>query len=482
MVVLVAVFFSYRFIAARLMPHPIPLTILYLSDLNGRALPFSEHAQGRKVVGGLSRIAPLIRKISLENVKKGSYTLVLGSGDLLRDQVGPQILNDCGLSAALISSHMFDFGMDNFLSLAANAKFKLLSGNLVENQSLMQKFTPYYIYEGENFKIAVVGATPKEAVDINPKNLEGLKIIEPVNYLKKAVDYLAPRVDLIIVLTGAGLEEDRRIAQNVDQIQLIIGRGNKFLKSQKIKRTLICQAHQDGLYLGRLDLKFRKHKIVWHKGELIPITDDLEEDRDLNLRAQEELGQLKTRQKQPIGKINLTLHGHQNKIRYKETNFGDLVADILKDEAKAEVALLTAGSIKGSIYAGEISPDSIFRVLPGNEKMVILNLTGEELREIIKKSIANLGKEGFLQVSGLTFGFRGDSLKYLKVSGEKLALNRSYRAAVSQRLADSEFGYDIFKKVKDKIYTERLISDLMIRHVEAQKTLSVKNGSRIRIN
>ena len=65
-------------------PEPIPLTILFFNDPHGHLMPFEIKSGDKKEeVGGIARMAAVVRDIRAENSRKNGRTLLLVAGDLL---------------------------------------------------------------------------------------------------------------------------------------------------------------------------------------------------------------------------------------------------------------------------------------------------------------------------------------------------------------------------------------------------------------
>ena len=47
-----------------------------------------------------------------------------------------------------------------------------------------------------------------------------------------------------------------------------------------------------------------------------------------------------------IGKIDVNLEGRFRQVRTKETNLGNLVADVMRQKVKADVALFNSGTLR----------------------------------------------------------------------------------------------------------------------------------------
>ena len=146
--------------------------------------------------------------------------------------------------------------------------------------------------------------------------------------------------------------------------------------------------------------------------------------------------------KKPVGETiyNLNaarLSGNEGKygIRTDETNMGDLCADALRWKLNADVATMSAGGIRASIPAGEITLGDWFSVFSNGGFYKASDITGQELLESLAGPLSSLPNEspGFIQVSGVKFGFvLGDGIITIvnpTVNGEPLDPEKIYRVA-----------------------------------------------------
>jgi len=78
---------------------------------------------------------------------------------------------------------------------------------------------------------------------------------------------------------------------------------------------------------------------------------------------------------------------------------GDLVCDAIREATGAEIALLNAGAIRTSWPAGPITYDQLYRTLPFENEVVLLDLSGEELRRLLVTAYS--GIKGLFPSSGL---------------------------------------------------------------------------------
>jgi 2',3'-cyclic-nucleotide 2'-phosphodiesterase/3'-nucleotidase len=115
-----------------------------------------------------------------------------------------------------------------------------------------------------------------------------------------------------------------------------------------------------------------------------------------------------------IGETTVELDARDNVLRGAESNFGNLVADAMRDAfPQADFALLPSGSVWGDkiIPTGVIRDIDILESLPFDENLVLLEMRGDSLKAMLERSVSAISKlyGGFFQIAG--FSIEIDSSK-----------------------------------------------------------------------
>ncbi|MBN1203646.1 MAG: bifunctional metallophosphatase/5'-nucleotidase [Myxococcaceae bacterium] len=121
-----------------------------------------------------------------------------------------------------------------------------------------------------------------------------------------------------------------------------------------------------------------------------------------------------------------------------ESAIGSFLADSLREAARADVALLNPGGLRADLDAGPLTFGDVYEVLPFDNTVALVTLSGEELRRLLQ--IVYGTKKGVFQVSGLKVSlarcpgserFRGATL----ANGRPLAPKKLYRVVMPDFLA-----------------------------------------------
>jgi 2',3'-cyclic-nucleotide 2'-phosphodiesterase (5'-nucleotidase family) len=310
----------------------------------------------------------------------------------------------------------------------------------------------------DGLRVGIIGVvTPETPQYTHPRNVKGLVFTSPEEAVQQNIRALKGRADLILVLSHLGYARDRQLAARVKGIDVIVGGHShtKLTRPEVVAGVLIVQAYEHGKTLGVLDLTWRDGKIAAYAGQLLEIRPTPgQEDPGIGVlvaRYQERLDRVLGEQ---VGRTEVDLNGEQEQVRTTETNLGNLVTDVLRARAGADVALINGGSIKKSIIRGKILRQDVYAALPFNNYLVAFRLTGRELREALEHGVSGVEEQlgRFPQVSGLAFTYKpsappGLRVQEVLVGGRPLQPEREYTVATLDFMAAGGDGYRVFGKV-----------------------------------
>ncbi|GAB6096552.1 bifunctional UDP-sugar hydrolase/5'-nucleotidase [Desulfatiferula olefinivorans] len=453
---------------------------------------------GAEEVGGIARLATLIRQIRTENVSENRQTIVLLAGDILQGtpmstvfKGEPDIicLNAVGVDAMTVGNHEFDFGLENFMTLKEKAAFPFLSANIIVKESgalLCRPMVEMPLQEGVS--LSIIGMTTQELLSTTKaENVSTLDVRDSLSAVNRVYAEARKRGP-VLLLSHSRQETDRRIARALPDLTAVIGGHDQILMSPYgiEGRVPIVQAFEKGRYLGRLDLSIdpatRRAKLT--DVHYIKVTADIIPDPEIDAIVSEYDARLGHQFKEVIAQAETFLNGEREHIRYQETNLGNFITDIMRSHTGAEIALINAGALRASIKAGPVTVEDVFRAMPYGNELVRLNLTGAELQQALQRSVrGSRGDEdgGFLHVSGITFDVRGKTVENIRVGAEGRPLEPAslYAVVAPDFLASGGDGHEVFRG-KPTIQTGSPLRELIIDTIRQQKTISAKTEGRIR--
>jgi len=115
--------------------------------------------------------------------------------------------------------------------------------------------------------------------------LDRATLLDPVEVARQYVSELRGKVDVLIVLSNLGLEEDKVLAAAVAGIDIIIGGNSHRLMKEpgRVGNTLIVQQGYKGEWLGRLRVTYDANRQpVSFAAEAVALTDSFGDDQEMS--------------------------------------------------------------------------------------------------------------------------------------------------------------------------------------------------------
>ena len=361
---------------------------------------------------------------------------LLTKGDALID-----LMNKMGYSVAIPGNHEFDYGVDNFLSLAEKAQFKYISCNFQYKGENV--FDPYVIREIGGRKIGFVGVTTPTTITASKPTLfedENGEFVysflqdetgEGVyNAVQSAVDNARKEgAEYVIVLGHMGNEEQCRPWTYADVISHTNG-IDAFLDGHSHDTDQVIMKNKDGKEVPRSACGTKMQHIGWCRipaeGEVTAgiyswtLDDSAPEvlgiENEMSAAVKEARGSISKllEGKIAVSEQEMTIYdpvavdpewGKVRMIRRAETNLGDLCTDAYRFMTGADIALLGGGGIRVSIPAGDVTMKNMYEVFPFGNEICVVQATGQQILDALEWGAAAVPGEngGFMQVSGLSY-------------------------------------------------------------------------------
>ncbi len=250
------------------------LVILHTNDTHSQIEPQTVGAD--KGLGGYER-----RENYIEKVRKDyPNVLLMDAGDysqgtpyftLFKGDVEIELMNALGYDVATIGNHEFDNGTAELARRVKMASFPIVCANYnFAGTALDGVIKPYAIIEKGGIKIGVIGVLTDIISLVSPKNVEGIKYMEPYDIVNRLAHKLKSKdkCNLVILLSHLGFDngsqhapsDDMVAAQSKDIDIIIGGHSHTYITEKKLvpnkngKDVVIVTANEKGNYVGKLDL------------------------------------------------------------------------------------------------------------------------------------------------------------------------------------------------------------------------------------
>ncbi len=479
------------------------LTILHTSEHHGTLQPIENGAF--KGLGGVVRRGGLIDRIRRET----RHVLLLDSGDLMigtamssvfRGEPDIAAMKLMRYDALALGNHDFDFGVAHLGALRKQAGFPFLCTNL--RPKMAGVCQPFAVKSFGPLRVGLIGLIGRRSYPdlISRSAVKELEFSDPIAAAKKAARDLRKQVDLLVAVTHQEPEEDAALAVAAPEIQVIVGGHILGFDGLMLPAAglvlhgrvdpvaggpILVRTHQLGRTLGRLDLVFDKG-LRAAQARNLPVDESAPEERKLRGLVQSYARRLDAAANQTLGRAEVDLQGDGAAVRTRETNFGDILADLARVHAGTEIALLNGGAVRGGIPLGPVTLKRVMEVLPYDDPLVAMKLSGRQLRSAMENSVSELPRAAgrFLQVSGLSFSFdpsapSGARVKQIAVQGAPLQDDREYSVAVYGFVAGGGDGYSVFLQGRERVDHQLPLRDLLIAALKT-RPLSAQEEGRIK--
>jgi len=404
-----------------------------------------------------------------------------------------------------LGNHEFDKGPEVLANFVNQADFPVLCANFdfSKEKTLAGKISPWTIVQKGGEKYGLFGLTGENTNEISSPG-SNIVIKDSIQAAQQTVAALKQQgINKIIALTQISWEKDLELAQQVQDIDVIIGGHSHTIPeiyptviNQSSTPTLIVQAGAQGRYLGQLNISFDGDGIIknWDKSQLITMDEKIEPDPVCVNKLAEYQKPINDMLNTITGQTLVDLDGDRKHLRVKETNLGNMVTDAMLSKARhlgASIAILNGGAIRNSIPSGNISLGQILEVLPYGNYLTIIRLNGQQIMASLENGVSQAEQEAgrFPQVAGIRYTWNPNSPAGSRITAvevktgnlyQPIDLSASYSIATTDFLAGGGDGYTIFQEAGDIYHTGLTDYEFLQEYLKANSPVNPGVEGRIR--
>lgn len=173
-----------------------------------------------------------------------------------------------------------------------------------------------------------------------------------------------------------------------------------------------------------------------------------------------------------------------------ESKLTNLVSDILLDSGityclnqnlniRPDAAYVNYGGLRASLPQGEITVERIFELMPFENEIVLIKISGESFKRMAER-IAARGGEG---VAGMKLGIKDGKVSSLTTGGKVIDPAASYWLVTNDYIANGGDQMSMFSNPVERINTKLKIRDVLIQALsdryKRDGIIDVKEDGRI---
>ena len=439
------------------------IVILHTNDVHCGIDPATDEESGAVTNVGYAGVAAY--KAEMEAQYGAENVTLVDAGDAI--QGGPigtlskgsyivDIMNEVGYDFAIPGNHEFDYGMDNFLTLAKEkAQYTYLCCNFTDLEG-KPVLDAYKVVDYGDVSVGYVGIdTPESFTKSTPtyfqnekgeyiysfsQGNEGADLYAAV---QKAVDAaVADGADYVVALGHLGNEgstdvwTSKSVIANTTGIDVFIDGHSHEAYDETVQNkdgedVVLAQTGTKLANIGKVVIDTKTGDI---SAELVSGYDKQDETVAAYVaKVNEEFAGVlqEVVAKSDVDLTTLDPATGERAVRSAETNLGDLCADAYRVLLGADVAFVNGGGVRADIAAGDITYEDIINVHPFGNEACLVETTGQDILDALEMGARLYPEEngGFLQVSGLSYTIDASvpSSVVLNDEGEFVKVDGAYR-------------------------------------------------------
>ncbi len=436
-------------------PQPLHLSIFHTNDMHGR-------------LGAMARLSGYARRLRAEAEAQGRVTFFWDAGDaadrrvrlcsLTKGAAFSPILNAMGYTLQTMGNAVsLPYGPRAMAAVAARADFPILAANCRDGDGPpVEGLREYALMPlPGGLTMGVIGLTAPWG---DFYETFGLHLPDFIEVARRLVDELSQQgAQPIVVLSHLGLEDDRRLAEAVPGIDLIIGAHTHHLlpNGEEVNGVLIAQAGEYAQALGRVDLTLDAGtgQVLARTARVLEVPEDEPPDPSVTVAIAAAEREVEDLMAQPVGVLEAAL----DVDHFGECGIGNLAADALRERMGAEIAIVASGLFHQGLLAGTVTLGDLDAACFSTANPCLTEVRGRQIQAALERGVDPAINEtyhhsyrgtpvGVPQISGMRVKFDPDAevgarVRRVIIGEEPLAPDHLYRVAHTDAETIAEVGY-----------------------------------------
>lgn len=456
---------------------------------------FHGYVSETKNTPGIAKLASILDIIKKDLGATDSNSFTVFSGD---NYYGQSISNNnngklvssfirkVGIKFSAIGNHEFDWHQSYFYDWVKDSGVKFLNGNIYQGDKLFMNFPQYEVVNFPGMKICIIGLTTTETLTSLPKqkishvniydvSKKGREIVSKIKELEKP--------DLIIALThvpgyrevvNSKISYGKELSSILDikEINAYFTGHSHEIYADKVNHKAVIQAGKHGKNIGVLEITKDGNNITLEPRiiDALHLAKLVEPEKELDQLVKKE----EVLYKKSFGYI-ISHNDYDFNTSRNISSINPLAAYLGKEISHhydVDGFIMNGGAFRDDLNKGPISIGDIHSAFPFNDELVIANIKGLDLKNILKKGMIADEDKHVIQFYGFKVVEAGSNLDvFLLSNNQRVEDHMTYKIALGSHMLPSIDNIDL-SMVIDPVNTQVVIRDFLIDNVKKSEKMS----------
>lgn len=462
-------------------PKPVTLTLLFTGAENGylTATPDGEVTRGgaAELLGRWVKDeghCPGPLSASGEAPCPNAKTLVASTGDNANGQAissyfkgepTMKAMRRMGYAASALGNRELDWSREQFLKNEATGGFPYLAANLVpvSDEGKQLGLQPVHLVERQGVKVALIGLSSKKAtLTPMPGRMAGLSLAKDVDALEASASAArAKGAGLLVVLSDGCLDELAALFAEKSALGLdvVVGRQCDEKAPERVGKTLLVYPGRRFQQYARVTVKADAAKpaaeqVQGAEAALIDVVNG----KDAPPPDAEVQALVADYQKQLDAQLGAVIGHTVDGLSQESAEMANWLATALKEHFKTDVGLVNRKGVRLGLKPGPITKSSLYDIIPFENEIVTVSLTGEQLLQVLANVEARYA------------GIKSKGDDFVDEKGAKVDPKKTYTLATTDYLYLGGDGFTLHTLAPGPTATKTSWQAATIAWTEAKKT------------
>lgn len=493
----------------------LTIDVYHTSDVHGwyysRPAKWSKENPDR-LTGGFAALKAMVEDGTNPYILLDSGDTFQGTpeGTLTKGMATVKMMNMLGYSAATVGNHDYDYTEASFKEMVRESDFHWLGANVYEKKTARptEYLRPYTIVRKAGKRIAVLGIAGEHTVASTlPLNVAHLEFRNEADEARRWTEIIRKeeKPDAIIIIAHVGIgpgvpgpanltgwePTDKQAASGTlaiaraSKADVVLG-GHHHASLPKgyrdpVSGSLLGESYWGLTSVSRVALDFddKTGKLKDTSVELIPIwVDETGEDQ----LVIDKLKVFSARVDKEMNKqLGVSAYDLDKAPDGMDSDIGNWFTDAMRRHSGADIAFQNTSGIRSVLKRGKVMVRDIFQIMPFENTLVKLTLTGEQIRRLMADNFRNCFSK--MQVSGLKVLVKkpcddpaGISLER---NGKPVGDKEKFTVVTNNYLTTGGHGGQVFSEAPDLDDTMIPIRNLLLEDMQSNPVKVLPEGGRI---